>query len=60
MKRVLVAGARGYLGGFVAQQSKSRGKFVRAPARSPEKLSSQGSPQGDKPRRLTSRSSRPL
>jgi uncharacterized protein YbjT (DUF2867 family) len=38
MKRVLVAGATGYLGGFVVQELKSRGYFVRALARSPEKL----------------------
>ena len=38
MKRVLVAGATGYLGGFVAQEFKARGHFVRTLARSPEKL----------------------
>jgi uncharacterized protein YbjT (DUF2867 family) len=38
MKRVLVAGATGYLGGFVAQEIKTRGHFVRALARSPGKL----------------------
>ncbi len=38
MKRVLVAGATGYLGGFVAQELKARGYFVRALARSPKKL----------------------
>lgn len=38
MKRVLVAGATGYLGRFVAREFKSRGHFVRALARSPEKL----------------------
>ena len=38
MKRVLVAGATGYLGGFVARELKARGYFVRALARSPEKL----------------------
>lgn len=38
MKRVLVAGATGYLGGFVAPEFKARGHFVRALARSPEKL----------------------
>ncbi len=38
MKRVLVAGATGYLGGFVAREFKSRGYFVRAMARSPKKL----------------------
>jgi uncharacterized protein YbjT (DUF2867 family) len=38
MTRVLVAGATGYLGKFVAREFKSRGHFVRALARSPEKL----------------------
>ena len=38
MKRVLVAGATGYLGGFVAHEFKARGHFVRALARSPKKL----------------------
>ncbi len=38
MKRILVAGATGYLGGFVARELKARGHFVRALARSPEKL----------------------
>jgi uncharacterized protein YbjT (DUF2867 family) len=38
VKRVLVAGATGYLGGFVCQELKARGHFVRALARSPEKL----------------------
>ncbi|MDH3463664.1 MAG: SDR family oxidoreductase [Acidimicrobiia bacterium] len=37
-ERVLVAGATGYLGGFVAREFKTRGYFVRALARSPEKL----------------------
>jgi len=36
--RVLVAGATGYLGGFVARELKRRGHFVRALARSPERL----------------------
>jgi len=39
MKRALVAGVTGYLGGFVAQEFKARGYFVRAMACSPEKLS---------------------
>ena len=39
-KSVLVAGASGYLGGHVAREFKSRGFFVRALARSPEKLGS--------------------
>ena len=38
MKRVLVAGSTGYLGGFVCRELKARGHFVRALARSPEKL----------------------
>jgi uncharacterized protein YbjT (DUF2867 family) len=38
MKRVLIAGATGYLGGFVAREFKDRGYFVRALARSPKKL----------------------
>jgi len=42
MKRVLVAGATGYLGGFVARELKSRGHFVRALARSPDKLDREG------------------
>jgi uncharacterized protein YbjT (DUF2867 family) len=37
-RRVLVAGATGYLGRFVATELKSRGHFVRALARSPHKL----------------------
>ena len=37
-KRILVAGATGYLGGFVAREFKSRGHYVRALARSPHKL----------------------
>jgi uncharacterized protein YbjT (DUF2867 family) len=37
-RRVLVAGATGYLGRFVAGELKSRGHFVRALARSPHKL----------------------
>jgi uncharacterized protein YbjT (DUF2867 family) len=38
MTRVLVAGATGYLGGFVAREFKARGYFVRALARSAGKL----------------------
>lgn len=37
-RRVLVAGATGYLGRFVAREFKARGHFVRALARSPQKL----------------------
>lgn len=37
-RRVLVAGATGYLGRFVAGELKSRGHFVRALTRSPHKL----------------------
>ena len=36
--KVLVAGATGYLGGYVARELKARGYFVRALARSPAKL----------------------
>lgn len=38
MKRVLVAGATGYLGRYVAEEFKRQGHFVKALARSPEKL----------------------
>lgn len=38
MNHILVAGATGYLGRFVAQEFKRQGHFVRALARSPEKL----------------------
>jgi uncharacterized protein YbjT (DUF2867 family) len=37
-KRILVAGATGYLGGFVARELSRRGCSVRALVRSPEKL----------------------
>jgi uncharacterized protein YbjT (DUF2867 family) len=37
-RRVLVAGATGYLGGHVAREFKNRGFYVRSLARSPEKL----------------------
>ena len=40
MKRILVAGATGYLGGFVAREFTSQGHVVRALARSPQKLDS--------------------
>jgi uncharacterized protein YbjT (DUF2867 family) len=36
--RVLVAGATGYLGGFVVREFKNRGYYVRALARSSKKL----------------------
>ena len=38
MKRVLVAGATGYLGGFVCKEFKDRGYFVRALVRSSKRL----------------------
>jgi uncharacterized protein YbjT (DUF2867 family) len=38
MKRILVAGSTGYLGRFVVRELGQRGHFVRALARSPEKL----------------------
>lgn len=37
-RRVLLAGATGYLGGFVLRELKKRGHFVRALARSPERV----------------------
>ncbi|MCP4902093.1 MAG: SDR family oxidoreductase [bacterium] len=37
-KRILVAGATGYLGKFVVEELKARGYWVRALARSPRKL----------------------
>jgi len=37
-KRILLAGATGYLGGFVLRELKKRGHFVRALARSPERV----------------------
>ena len=40
MKRVLVAGATGYLGRFVVKAFKARGYWVRALGRSAEKLGS--------------------
>ena len=42
MKRVLVAGASGYIGRYAAQAFKQRGWFVRALARNPEKLKRSG------------------
>lgn len=41
-KRALVAGATGYLGRYVAQEFKRRGYWVRALARTPEKLQTEG------------------
>jgi len=38
MKRVLIAGATGYLGRFAVQEFKKQGFWVRALARTPEKL----------------------
>ena len=38
MKRVLVAGSTGYLGRYVVKACAAQGHFVRALARSPEKL----------------------
>lgn len=38
MQRVLVAGATGYLGGFVVRELKKRGRFVRALVRSSEQI----------------------
>jgi uncharacterized protein YbjT (DUF2867 family) len=38
MKSILVAGATGYIGGYVVQEFKSRGHFVRALARKPSRL----------------------
>jgi uncharacterized protein YbjT (DUF2867 family) len=42
MKKVLVAGATGYIGKFVVREFKQRGYWVRALARRPEKLESRG------------------
>ena len=42
MTRVLVAGATGYLGRFVAREFKERGDWVRVLARNPEKLGTPG------------------
>ena len=42
MTRVLVAGATGYLGRFVARECKQRGDWVRVLARHPEKLKTPG------------------
>ncbi len=41
-KRVLVAGATGYIGRFVVQEFKKRGYWVRVLARNPDKLSQPG------------------
>ena len=41
-KKVLVAGATGYLGRYVAQEFKRQGYWVRVLARSPEKLRTEG------------------
>ncbi len=42
MTKVLVAGATGYLGRFVAKEFKERGDWVRVLARNPDKLKSPG------------------
>ena len=42
MQKVLVAGATGYLGRFVVKEFKSRGYWIRALARSPQKLEQKG------------------
>jgi len=42
MKRVLVAGCTGYLGGYVVSELQARGHLVRALARDPEKLRQKG------------------
>src|SRR6185437_16481110 len=42
MIRVLVAGATGYLGRFVAKEFKVRGYWVRVLARNPDKLKTPG------------------
>lgn len=42
MTRVLVAGATGYLGRFVAREFKERGDWVRVLARNPDKLRTPG------------------
>jgi uncharacterized protein YbjT (DUF2867 family) len=42
VKKVLVAGATGYLGKFVVQEFKQRGYWVRALARNPKKLAETG------------------
>jgi uncharacterized protein YbjT (DUF2867 family) len=43
MQRVLVAGATGYLGGYVVRELNQRGHVIRALARSPEKLEAMAS-----------------
>ncbi|NTW83021.1 MAG: SDR family oxidoreductase [Chlorobiaceae bacterium] len=42
MKKVLVAGATGYLGRYAVQEFKNRGYFVRALVRNPEKFKKPG------------------
>ena len=42
MKKVLVAGATGYLGKYVVQELKKQGYWVRALARNPKKLAQMG------------------
>ena len=42
MKRVLLAGATGYLGGYIAKELHEKGFFVRAVVRSGSKLQEKG------------------
>jgi uncharacterized protein YbjT (DUF2867 family) len=46
IKKVLVAGASGYLGRYAVKEFKERGYYVRALARNPEKLTTAG-PHGE-------------
>ena len=46
IKKVLVAGASGYLGRYAVKEFKDRGYYVRALARNPEKLKTAG-PHGE-------------
>ena len=38
MQKILLAGATGYLGGYIADELKKQGYLVRAIARDPQKL----------------------
>jgi len=42
MKRILLAGSTGYLGGYIAKKLQQRSCFLRAIARNPEKLEKNG------------------